>query len=169
MPYVDQFDQLRRAQDLGRAVRNIRTMVVFSDGLVVCAVGVDGGYNLPLLFGLDALLRPVLLVVRMAGQILVRGNRAEQIRRTARAMGQGGTAEAFARSRRKAVAIPFSEVRMIELNDTQIGRQLTVCTVPSGAPRELFYCYLGDLPADRARRVLGPLVGARLKIDTATG
>jgi hypothetical protein len=73
MPYVDQFDQLRRAQDLGRVIRNVRTMVVFSDGLVVCAVGIDGGYNLPLFFGVDALLRPVLFVVRTAGQILVRG------------------------------------------------------------------------------------------------
>jgi hypothetical protein len=166
MPYVDQFDQLRRPQDLGRAIRNVRTMVVFSDGLVVCAVGIDGGYNLPLLVGHNALLRPVLFVVRTVGQILVRGKREEQIRRTARAMGQDGTAEAFANGRRKAVAIPFAEVKMIELNDTRIGRQLTVRTVPSGAPRELLYRYLGDLSADEARRVLGPLVGARLKIKT---
>lgn len=42
MAYVDQFDHLIRAEDRGRAIKSTRTIVVFDDGLTVCAVRVYG-------------------------------------------------------------------------------------------------------------------------------
>ena len=42
MPYVDQFDGLVRAQDASGRMRNVRTVAVFTDGIVICAVGVEG-------------------------------------------------------------------------------------------------------------------------------
>ncbi len=42
MAYLGQFDDLVRDSDRGRAIRNTRTIAVFDDGLVICAVSVYG-------------------------------------------------------------------------------------------------------------------------------
>ncbi len=42
MAYRGQFDRLIKAEERGRAITSTRTIAVFDDGLVVCAVGVYG-------------------------------------------------------------------------------------------------------------------------------
>jgi hypothetical protein len=166
MPYIDQIDGLYRLQDTGRQISNVRTLVVFSDGLVVCAVGVRGIKRFTL--------GPVphgellaLVLIRLMGpgaQRALRRRREHDIWASAKALGTDGTAEAFAKGRRKALAIPFSEVTKIELTQTRKGRLLAIHTLPSGGKAEPVYPYLCELTADRVRQVLGPLVAERLKI-----
>jgi len=146
-------------------MQNVRTIAVFTDGLVICAVGVDGIWLassavLPR-FGL---LGGALLAVIRPGQRLVRRRRQEGIRRRATRRGPDGTAEAFAQSRRKALAIPFSEVTGIALTHTGQGELLVVHTLSPRTGKEQTYQYLNDLPADRVSGVLGPLIGGRLTV-----
>jgi hypothetical protein len=165
MPYIDQFDGLLRGQDAGQRIENIRTMAVFTDGLVICAVGISGIFGatdaaLSQFGALGALLRAVI----RPGQQAVRGRRQEGIRKRASRLGPGGTAAAFARTRRKALAIPFTEVVGMTLARTRRGRQLVVHTVAPGTGRAQAYPYLTDVPAERVREVLGPLIGDRLTV-----
>ena len=170
MPYIDQIDGLYRLQDTGRTITNVRTLMVFSDGLVVCAMGVRGIRTFPLL-GLvphwEALLIAFARLMGPAAQRAVRGRRERGVRAKATALGAtalGATAEGFAKSRRKALAIPFTEVTKIELTQTRKGRLLTIHVLPSGGKADPVYAYLCELTADRVRQVLGPLVGERLNI-----
>jgi hypothetical protein len=165
MPYIDQFDGLLRAQDAGRRIQNIRTMAVFTDGLVVCAVGISGaflatGAVLSQLGALGGLLQTAI----MPGQRAVRGRREEAIRKQASGLGSDGTAAAFARTRRKALAIPFTQVTGVVLAQTRQGRQLIVRTITPGTGQKQGYPYLADVPAERVREVLGPLIGERLTV-----
>jgi hypothetical protein len=147
-------------------MQNIRTMAVFTDGLVICAVGVDGIW-----LASDAVLRPlgalgsVLLALIRPGQRLVRHRRQEIIRKRAMRLGPTGTAAAFARTRRKALAILFADVTGIALTQTGQGKQLVVHTVSPGTGKQQAYPYLNDLPAERVQEVLGPLIGGRLTIQ----
>jgi hypothetical protein len=146
-------------------MQNIRTMAVFTDGLVICAVGVNGVWlvsdaALPRFGALGALL----LALIRPGQRAVRRHRQKAIRKRALRLGPNGTAAAFARTRRKALAIPFADVTGIALTQTREGKQLVVHAISPSTGREQAYPYRGDLPADRVREVLGPLVGARLTI-----
>jgi hypothetical protein len=43
MPYIGQFDDLVRGKDKSRSTQNQRSALVFSDGFVSCAVGIEGG------------------------------------------------------------------------------------------------------------------------------
>ncbi len=168
MPYIDQFDGLLRTQDVGRRTQNIRTMAVFTDGLVICAVGVDGIWLasdavLPRFGALGALL----LAVIRPGQRAVRRRRQEGIRKRATRLGPGGTAAAFAKTRRKALAIPFADVTGVALNQTgqgKQGKQLVVHALSPGTGKEQAYPYLNDLPAEQVSEVLGPLIGGRLTV-----
>jgi len=165
MPYIDQFDDLLRAQDNGQRIQNIRTMAVFTDGLVICAVGVDGVWlvsDLVLLrFGAFG---GILLTLIRPGQRAVRRRRQKAIRRRALRLGPDGSAAAFARTRRKALVIPFTDVTSIALTPARGGKQLVVYTVSPGTGREQAYPYRSELAAGRAREVLGPLIGARLTV-----
>jgi len=141
-------------------------MVVFTDGLVVCAAGISGAFALS-----DAALPRIgwigglLLVSIQPGQAVARHCRQEAIRKAAARLGPDGTAAAFARTRRKALAIPFSDVTGIALTPAPQGRQrLFVRTAPAGADRELTYSYLADLAPARVREVLGPPIGDRLTV-----
>jgi len=167
MPYIDQIDDLYRLQDTGRTITNVRTLMVFSDGLVVCAMGVRGIRTFPLL-GLVPLWESLLITLTRllgpAAQRAVRQRRERAVRANATALGTDGTAEGFAKSRRKALAIPFAEVTKIELTQTRKGRLLAIYTLPSGGKAEPVYPYLCELTADRVRQVLEPLVGERLMI-----
>jgi hypothetical protein len=84
MPYVDQFDGLVRAQDAGGRMRNVRTIVVFTDGIVICAVGVDGVWlvNRALLPGFGHL-GPLLLAMIRPSQQVVRSRRQRAVRKHA--------------------------------------------------------------------------------------
>jgi hypothetical protein len=165
MPYIDQFDDLLRAQDNGQRIQNVRTMAVFTDGLVICAVGVNGVWLvsdlvLPRFGGFGGML----LTLIRPGQRAVRRRRQKAIRRRALSLGPDGSAAAFARTRRKALAIPFADVTNIALTPARGGQQLIVYTLSPGTGREQAYPYLNQLPAGRVREVLGPLIGARLTI-----
>ena len=140
-------------------------MAVFTDGLVICAVGVSGisrasAAVLPHALALGALL----LTLIRPGQWAMRRRRQEVIRKQATRLGPGGTAEAFAQIRRKALAIPFADVTRIALTPASEGKQLVVYTVSPGTGKEQAYPYLNDLPADRVSEVLGPLIGGRLAV-----
>jgi hypothetical protein len=161
--YVDQFDNLVREQDRGRAIRHTRTIAVFDDGLAVCAVPVSGGSP-----ALQAgLLGRLFLGGRVTGQSSRPGGSSEQIRDTARAMGAGGTAAAFAQSWQHATAIPFAVVASIELSQSRQVSRLAVCEEATGHGQPERTVYLGDLSAQRVREVLEPLIGGRLAIEAA--
>ena len=168
MPYIDQFDGLAPVQDADRGIQNIRTMVVFTDGLVVCAVGITGAFlvSSAVLPRFGALGQLLLTAIR-PGQAAVHGHRQEAIRNGAARLGPGGTAAAFARTRRKTLTIPFTDVTGIELAQGPQGKQqLVVRTAPPGTGRGLDYSYLADLTPARVREVLGPLAGERLTVTT---
>jgi hypothetical protein len=162
MGYVGQFDSLVRAQDRGRAVRNTRTIVVFDDGLVVCAVPVAGrpepqlGPISRLLFG-----------ARPAGQKLASDHGDEQIRESAVAMASGATADAFAQRWADATAIPFDVIDQVVLRRPRQVSELSICAATAGPGRLDRSVYLGDLSAEQVRDVLGPLLGDRLQIEVA--
>jgi hypothetical protein len=146
-------------------MRNIRTIAVFTDGIVVCAVGVDGVWLvnralLPQLGGLGSLL---LALIRPA-QRLVRSRRQLAIKKQGMHLGPGGTSAAFARTRRKALAIRFADVTQIALTTSSEGRLLMVRTAPTGDSNGKLYSYLNNLPADQVRDILGPLIGSRLTV-----
>jgi hypothetical protein len=163
MPYVDQFDDLIRAQDAGRRMHNVRTIAVFTDGIVICAVGVDGVWlaNRALLphFGM---LGSLLLALIRPAQRTIRSRRQLSIRKQATRMGADATAAAFARTRRKALPISFTDVTRIALTGTGEGKMLVVQTAPAGNSNGKVYSYLNHLPADQVRDVLGTLIGSRL-------
>jgi len=151
-------------------VQNIRTMAVFTDGFVICAVGVNGIWlvsdaALPRFGALGVLL----LALIRPGQRAVRRCRQKAIRKRALRLGPNGTAAEFAQTRRKALAIPFADVTGIALTQTREGKQLVVHAISASTGREQAYPYRGDLPADRVREVLGPLIGARLTIAAEAG
>jgi hypothetical protein len=147
-------------------MQNMRTMAAFTDGLVICAVGVNGVWLVS-----DVVLRQygalggLLLTLIRPGQRLARRHRQEAIRKRAMRLGPGGTAAAFARTRRKALAILFTDVTGIALTQTREGKQLIVHTASPGTGERRTYPYLNDLPADRMHEVLGPLIGGRLTIQ----
>jgi hypothetical protein len=161
MAYIDQFDDVVRAQDRGHATRNMRTIAVFTDGLVVCAVGIKGGPPIPT----GGLLGGLLRVARPEGQKKMRGHRDQQIRDSAQAMGADGTAEAFARTRPKARAILFAGIRRVVLAQDGQNRELVIYEDTADPDRAIRSAYCCNLSAERVREVLGPLLGNRLKIQ----
>jgi hypothetical protein len=161
MAYIDQFDDVVRAQDRGHATRNMRTIAVFTDGLVVCAAGIEGGPAIPV----GGLLGGLLRAGRPQGQQKMRSHRDQRIRDSAEAMGADGTAEAFAQTRPKARAIPFAVVRRIVLAQDGQDRKLVIYADTANPDRAIRSAYFCNLSAQRVREVLGPLLGNRLKIE----
>jgi hypothetical protein len=148
-------------------MQNIRTIAVFTDGLVICAVGVDGispasGAVLPRM----GLLGAALLAVIRPGQRAVRHRRQESIRKRATRLGPDATAAAFAKTRRKALAVPFSDVTGIALIQSGMRKLLAVHTYSPRTAKEQTYQYLNDLPPERLSAVLGPLIGDRLTVPS---
>jgi hypothetical protein len=165
MTYVDQFDGLVRVQDAGRSIRSLRTMTVFTDGIVICTI--DGVWQqvtrvlLPF-FQHRGLVSPTLALTRPSQQV-VPGRREAAIKNRAMRLAADGTAASFARTRRRALAISFAEVTAIVLASTREGMLLDVQEISAGG-RQHVYSYLNDVPADRVREVLGPLIGDRLMV-----
>lgn len=159
MAYVGQFDHLIREVERGRAVLNTRTIAVFDDGLVVCAVPVYGDAGKPA----GGLISRLWRAGYTRGNGTVPGRGAEQIRARAQTSGSSVT---FAETWPKARLIPLAIVEQIVLRRPRQVSELTIHiqahTGESG--RSVF---LGDLPVERVREILGPLLGDRLKIDIA--
>jgi len=78
MSYIEQFDGLVRLQDYDSRMRNVRTMAVFTDGIVICSVGVSGVWliNEALLPGFGVLGRLLLTVIRPGQQVVHRRRQA---------------------------------------------------------------------------------------------
>ncbi len=154
MPYVDQFDHL---QAIG-GDRNMHTIVVFTDGLVVSPAGHQ---FLPPSVGAGQLDRER------------HGYRATRLRREAQAMGDDASAYVFAQSRRKTLAIPYSGISVPPSGFLTISPQISSTRRLAGPSyeetanpsRPAITRYVCDLSADRVRAALGPLLGARLIIE----
>jgi hypothetical protein len=150
--YVDQFDHLIRADERGRAIKNTRTIVVFSDGLVVCEVPVHEQSRPP---GgiLDALRRS------RTGAGAGRGD--EHIRVSAQAAGSCLT---FAPTWPKARPFPFAVIDKIVLTRPRQVSELAIFEQAPDPAQPAASVYLGDLSADRVRAALAPALGDRLEI-----
>jgi hypothetical protein len=157
MAYLGQFDHLIRESERGRAVLNTRTIVVFDDGLVVCAVPIYGDAAKPA----GGLLGSLRRAGRSSRRTVVPGQGAEQVRVRAAASGSSAT---FAETWPKARLIPLAIIEQIALRRPRQVSELAIQTRNAGAEQSVF---LGDLSVDRVREVLESLLGERLKIDIA--
>jgi hypothetical protein len=158
VPYRGQFDHLVRETDRGRAILNTRTIAVFDDGLVVCAVPVYG----------DAAKQDSAVMRWLRGGVRTRGRNAgpgrgnEQVRTQAELAGSGVT---FAPMWRGARLIPLVLIEKVVLTRPQQVSELAIYVQsagPAGADRST---YLGDLAPEAVRGTLGPVLGDRLQID----
>ena len=163
MAYLGQFDRLIPAAERGKSIMNTRTIAVFNDALVICAVSVYGDDGKPAsgtggLFG--GLRRTGRARWRDAGP----GRGDEHIRMAAQIAGSGA---AFAPDWPKADLIPFAVIDTVALRRPQQVSELTVelQAAEQGTPERL--TFLGDLSADAVRAVLGPPLGDRLRIEVA--
>jgi hypothetical protein len=157
MAYLGQFDHLIRELERGRAVLNTRTIAVFDDGLVVCAVPVYGDAA-PAAGGLIGGLRRA---GRGRRRSMVPGRGAEQVRERAEA---SGSAVIFAETWPKALLIPLVVIEQVVLRQPRQVSELEIQLGDAVADRSVF---LGDLSPERVRQVLGPLLAERLTIDVA--
>jgi hypothetical protein len=159
MAYVGQFDHLIREAERGRAVLNTRTIAVFDDGLVVCAVPVYGDAAKPAGSLIGRMWRAG-YGSRRAG---VPGRGAEQVRARAAASGSSVT---FAETWPKARLIPLAIIEQIVLRRPRQVSELTICIEAHNAEAERAV-FLGDLSVEQVREVLGAVLGGRLTIDLA--
>ena len=158
MAYRGQFDHLVREADRGRAILNTRTIAVFDDGLVVCAVPVYGDVAKPDGGFLGSLRRPGRTRGRNAGP----GRGHEQIRTQAEAAGSSVT---FAPAWRSAQLIPLAVIDKVVLTRPQQVSELAIYVQSADAASPEKSTYLGDLSPERVRDALGPVLGDRLRID----
>jgi hypothetical protein len=152
MPYVDQFDHLQPIGEPEKA-RNTYTIVVFTDGPVVCQAGRQSLQFRP----------PSVSAGRLDWD--GHGYRATRIRRETAAMGDDGSATGFAQTRRKTLAIPYFTIKQVVLSQPGRRRRLAIYEETANPSRPAVSRYVCDLSADRVRRVLGPPLGNRLIIE----
>jgi hypothetical protein len=156
--YRGQFDHLVREADRGRAILNTRTIAVFDDGLVVCAVPVYGD--------VPKADRAILGWFRRAGQPRGRnagpGHGHEQVRTQAQAAGSSVT---FAPAWRSARLIPLSVIENVVLTRPQQVSELAIYVQAADPAMPQKSTYLGDLSPEEVRDTLGPILGSRLRID----
>jgi hypothetical protein len=151
--YVDQFEHLVRADDRGRAIKHTRTIVVFDDALVVCAVRVYGGSARP---------AGTLGGLRRSSRAGGPGRGDEQIRDSAQVIGSSAT---FAGAWPKARLIPFAVLEKVVLTRPRQVSELTIYEQTGDPASPAASTYLGDLSADRVRGALEPMLGDRLEMD----
>ena len=159
MAFLGTLDNLHPVTRGRRGARNIRSMVVFSDGAVICRTGIDGGFQ-P--FGaLGAMLQTGL-------QRGLRHRRETSLGDAASALGDAGTAQAFAQTRRKANAIMASDITRVEIIAGE-HPVLAIYAHNTAKPgEELMYGYAAPgYSVDELRSVVAPLAGARLMLRTA--
>ena len=154
MAYVDQFDDLIRADERGHAIKNTRTIVVFDDGLVVCAVPVYGDARPPSgwLGGVRRL--------RRAGSAAAGGD--DHIRVSARAAGSCLT---FAPTWPRALLIPLAVIDKVVLTRPRQVSELAIYEQTADPARPTASVYLGELSVERVRGALEPALGNRLEIQ----
>ena len=156
--YLDQFDDLIRDRDRGKAIRNTRTIAVFTDGLVVCPVSVYGSG------------KPAGFWRRRSGQPHGRPAESEnEVTRLARALGAEGSARELAEGWPKSALLPLAVIEAVELTRPQQVSRLLIRTGKAGGNPADESVFLGNLDADKVREVLGPLLGDRLTVATPAG
>jgi hypothetical protein len=158
VPYRGQFDHLVREADRGRAILNTRTIAVFDDGLVVCAVPVYG----------DAAKLDSVIIRWLRGGVRTRGRNAgpgrgnEQVRTQAELAGSGVT---FAPMWRGARLIPLAVIEKVVLTRPQLVSELAIYVQTADPASQDKSTYLGDLSPEVVRDTLGPVLGGRLRIE----
>jgi hypothetical protein len=157
MAYRGQFERLIRAEERGRPITSTRTIAVFDDGLVVCAVGVYGDAR-PSRGIFGSLRRTRRPVRRDSGP--ARGD--EHIRAGAEASGSGVT---FAETWPGAQLIPLAVIDRIVVTRPRQVSELAVYVEAAGGASPERLAYLGDLSAERVREALGSSLGERLHIE----
>lgn len=157
MAYLGQFDHLIRESERGRAVLNTRTIAVFDDGLVVCAVPVYGDAAKPAGGLIGRMWRAGYTRERAAAP----GRGEEQIRARAAAFGSSVT---FAETWPKARLIPLAIVEQVVLKRPRQVSELMIRLRAANAEAECAV-FLGNLSVERVHEVLGAVLGERLKID----
>jgi hypothetical protein len=158
MAYRGQFGHLVREADRGRAITNTRTIAVFDDGLVVCAVPVYGDAPKPDAGIVGSLRRSGRTRGRAAGP----GRGDEQVRTQAQAAGSSVT---FAPTWAKAQLIPLAVIDKVVLTRPRQVSELAIYLQTADPANPDKSTYLGDLSAEAVRDTLGPLLGDRLRID----
>ena len=136
---------------------NTRTIAVFDDGLVVCAVPVYGDAAKPA----GSLLGRMWRAGYTRGRAAAPGRGDEQIRARAAALGSSAT---FAETWPKSRLIPLAIIEQIVLRRPRQVSELEIRFRATSADAASAV-FLGDLPVERVRDVLGLLLGERLKID----
>lgn len=146
MAYVGQFENLVREKDRGRAIRDTRTISVFSDGLVV---------------------RPVPVYARSSRSLLAGLLGAGRSPRPAVTVDPASTASAdeFAALWPKARLIPFERIDQVVLSRPRQVSELAIFEEAAEPGQSERTAYLGDLSADRVRELLAPLLGDRLTVE----
>jgi len=156
--YRGQFDHLVREADRGRAIQNTRTIAVFDDGLVVCAVPVYG----------DPGKRDSAILGWLRGGVRTRGRNAgpgrgnEQVRTQAELADSGVT---FAPTWRGAQLIPLAVIEKVVLTRPQQVSELAIYVQSADPARPDKSTYLGDLSPETVRGTLRPVLGDRLRIE----
>lgn len=158
MAYRAQFDNLVREADRGRAILNTRTIAVFDDGLVVCAVPVYGDATKPD-GGLFGWLRRA---GRARGRSAGPGRGHEQVRTQAEAAGSSAT---FAPAWPRARLIPLAVIEKVVLTRPQQVSELAIYVQTADPANPERTTYLGDVSPEAVRNALGPLLGDRLRIE----
>jgi hypothetical protein len=158
MAYRGQFDHLVREADRGRAILNTRTIAVFDDGLVVCAVAVYGSAAKPASGILGLLRRAGRANWRSAGP----GRGHEQIRIQAEG---AGSSVAFAPMWPRSQLLPLPVIEKVVLTRPHQVSELAIYLLSAGPATPVKTTYLGDLTREGVRDTLGPVLGDRLRID----
>jgi hypothetical protein len=153
MAYIDQFDDLIRESERGKAVRSTRTIAVFDDGLVVCAVSIHGAG------------KPATGLWRWRRVTSPADGEGNHVKITAQTLGDRASALALAEIWPKAALIPLDVIGRVVLTRPRQVSRLAIGeeTADGSGPAESVF--LGDLPENRVRSVLGPLLGDRLTIE----
>jgi len=156
--YRGQFDHLVREADRGRAILNTRTIAVFDDGLVVCAVPVYGDAPKPD----GGLLRSLRRTGRARGRTAGPGRGEELVRSRAQLAGSSVT---FAPAWAKAQLIPLAVIDKVVLTRPWQVSELAIYLQTADPANPDKSTYLGDLSAEAVRDALAPVLGDRLRIE----
>jgi hypothetical protein len=158
--YIDQFDDLVRESDRGRAIRNTRTIAVFDDGLVVCPVSVYGSARPGGLWRQRRAPGPAPARNRDGGE--------NEVKRTITLLGDEASARELAEAWPKAAVIPLDVIDSVVLTRPQQVSRLAVREQKTGTDTA-DSVFLGNLDPARVRSVLGPLLGDRLAVEIPRG
>lgn len=159
MAFLGQLDNLRPVTHGRKGMRIVRSMFVFSDGVVVCPMG-----NERTVIGFGALGALVGVAARRA----VRKRRETSLGSAAAELGAAGSAQEFAANRKKAQTILASEIHRVEIVDGENPVLAIYVPHPAKPGEELWYGYAAPgRSVEDLQRFATPLAGPRLVIKPA--